>query len=221
MDGTGSRLSKLQEQILASLADIDPPWTLLGGAALVGFHLDHRRTRDLDLFWRPVENLGHMVEDIEERLRLAGMTVNVVRRSQAFAQLRVADADDSIIVDLIAEPSEPMEPPQEVKLGEVTIRIASRRELIATKLCSLLHRSEIRDLQDVRELLLTGSSLEQSLEDAPLVDSGFSAMTLAWVLKGFDITVLAAAAGLADDQASGLDTFRRDLVDRLIELSRP
>jgi len=221
MAATGSRLGPLQDRILEILADMEPRWTLLGGAALAGFHLDHRTTRDLDLFWRPMEELGHLIEDIEERLRLAGLTVDVIRRSQAFAQLRVADDNDSVILDLVAEPSEPFTPPEEVQFGNAAIQIASRRELLATKLCSLLHRSEIRDLMDVKELLRTGSSLSQALADAPLVDSGFSALTLAWVLRSFEIIALATAAGISDVQASELETFRRKLTDQLLDVSRP
>ncbi len=46
------RLSALQERVLILLAEIAPPWTLTGGAALAGFHTMHRETRDLDLFFR-------------------------------------------------------------------------------------------------------------------------------------------------------------------------
>lgn len=221
MSGTRSRLGTLQERILASLAGLEPRWTLLGGAALVGFHVDHRTTRDLDLFWRPMEELGHVVDDTEGCLRSAGLTVAVIRRTPAFAQLRVADGPDSVIVDLVAEPSEPMALPEMASVGDARIRIASRRELLATKLCTLLHRSEIRDLQDVRELLLTGSSLEQGLADAPLVDAGFSAMTLAWVLESLDPVALAVPAGLQHGQPAELDAFRRDLIDRLVRFSKP
>jgi hypothetical protein len=45
------RLSPLQERILVVLAGLEPPWTLTGGGALVGFHTKHRETRDLDLFF--------------------------------------------------------------------------------------------------------------------------------------------------------------------------
>jgi hypothetical protein len=162
-----------------------------------------------------------VVDDTEARLRSAGLTVTVMRRTPAFAQLRVADASDSVVVDLVAEPSEPVAPPEVVHIGSTTIRIASRRELLATKLCSLLHRSELRDLQDVRELLLTGSSLEEGLADAPLVDAGFSAMTLAWLLEGLDPVALAPAANLAPDHAATLDAFRHDLVERLLRFSKP
>ena len=147
--------------------------------------------------------------------------VSVIRRTPAFAQLRVADATDVVAVDLIAEPSVPVADPEVVALGETTIRVASRRELLATKLCSLLHRSEVRDLQDVRELLLTGSSLDQGLADAPLVDAGFSTMTLAWLLESLDPVALGAAADLTADQAAALDAFRRELVARLVRLAKP
>jgi hypothetical protein len=45
-----SRLSSTQVAILEALAGIEPRWTLTGGAALAGFHLGHRTTRDL--FWQ-------------------------------------------------------------------------------------------------------------------------------------------------------------------------
>jgi hypothetical protein len=45
-----SQFSSLQRRILTILASQQPRWTLTGGAALVGFHLGHRETRDLDLF---------------------------------------------------------------------------------------------------------------------------------------------------------------------------
>jgi hypothetical protein len=48
---SNSRLTPLQQKILVCPAQMDPPWTLVGGAALAGFHLHHRTTRDLDLFW--------------------------------------------------------------------------------------------------------------------------------------------------------------------------
>ncbi|MBN1773266.1 MAG: hypothetical protein JXB32_18535 [Deltaproteobacteria bacterium] len=93
--------------------------------------------------------------------------------------------------------------------------------MLATKLCSLLHRSELRDLQDVRELLVTGSSLEQGLADAPLVEAGFSTMTLAWLLDGLDPVALRGAANLSAEDAAVLDTVRHELIARLVRSSRP
>ena len=46
---SGDRLTALQWRILEILSALQPPWTLTGGAALAGFHLKHRTTKDLDL----------------------------------------------------------------------------------------------------------------------------------------------------------------------------
>ena len=44
-------LSPLQVRVLAALVGFEPRFTLTGVGALVGAHLGHRSTRDLDLFW--------------------------------------------------------------------------------------------------------------------------------------------------------------------------
>jgi hypothetical protein len=66
---SGGRLSPLQRRILKALAGLSPPWTLTGGGALVGFHLGHRETRDLDLFWRSRAELGQLVAEALDGLR--------------------------------------------------------------------------------------------------------------------------------------------------------
>jgi hypothetical protein len=83
------------------LAGLDPPWTLTGGGALVGFHLGHRETRDLDLFWRNRRELGDLVTDALGGLRSDGLEAQVLRTAPAFAELRVTDGSGSCIVDLL------------------------------------------------------------------------------------------------------------------------
>jgi hypothetical protein len=96
------KLTALQERVLILLADIAPPWTLTGGAALAGFHTMHRETRDLDLFFRGHANLGVVVRDVTTQLAAAGLTVGVLRTSPTFAQLDVRDADAAVVIDLVA-----------------------------------------------------------------------------------------------------------------------
>ncbi|MEZ4320700.1 MAG: hypothetical protein R3F61_24680 [Myxococcota bacterium] len=66
-----SRLGRLQHQILEILAGMG--WTLTGGGALAGFHLGHRETRDLDLFWTGPKTLDRIPEEVEARLGAAGL----------------------------------------------------------------------------------------------------------------------------------------------------
>jgi len=41
------KLSRLQQEIIAELARVEPKGVVTGGAALVGFHLAHRTTSNI------------------------------------------------------------------------------------------------------------------------------------------------------------------------------
>jgi len=217
----GSGLTALQRRILRGLADLRPSWTLTGGGALVGFHLGHRETRDLDLFWRERSELGQLLAESLDALRGHGLEVHSLRTAPAFAELQVSDGSDSCIVDLVAEPFPAIEAPAKVVVEDSTIAVDTRRELLASKLATLLERSEIRDLADVKALLDSGGDLEQGLRDAPAKDAGFSPLTLAWVLEGYDTRPAATALGLSDPRAEELEAFRHWLIDRITTLTVP
>jgi hypothetical protein len=85
----------------------------------------------------------------------------------------------------------------------------------------LLERSEIRDLADVKALLEAGADLETGLRDAPAKDAGFSPLTLAWVLSGYDPRPAAKALGLSDAGVDELVSFNQWLVDWLTHAATP
>jgi hypothetical protein len=102
----------------------------------------------------------------------------------SFARLHVSDETDAIEVDLVADPTEPVEAPFNARPG---VRVDTARELLAQKLAPLLSRTELRDLEDVGALLDAGGDLGQGLVDAARRDGGFSPPTLAWLLQAFPI----------------------------------
>ncbi|HYN22036.1 MAG TPA: nucleotidyl transferase AbiEii/AbiGii toxin family protein [Thermoanaerobaculia bacterium] len=106
-------------------------------------------------------------------------------------------------------------------IGEVSIAVDTPHEIFVNKLCALLSRSELRDLSDVQVLLDHGLDLNSALRDAPQKDAGFSPLTLAWVLQSFHPTALAPAAGFSKEEAEGLESFRNELVQRLLSSSAP
>lgn len=214
-------LSPLQVRILRLLADIRPVWTLTGGAALAGFHTGHRRTRDLDLFWRQTQNLEQLPERVKEALAADGLQVETLQRGGTFHRFRVHDSSDVCVVDLVAEPSASLLPPDRLEIEGHGIAIDSRHEILVNKLCALLGRSELRDLVDVRELLARGEDLPRALRDAARIDGGFSPLTLAWVVRDLHVTDLARTLELDIDEASSLQRFRDELVQRLTAESRP
>lgn len=218
---SGDRLTSLQWRILRLLSSLEPPWTLTGGAALVGFHLKHRTTKDLDLFWHERQQLGSLPQETQARLASAGLDVAVVRTSPAFHQLRVKDGAEVCIVDLVAEPVPSVHRPQTVEIQGVSISVDSPQEILVNKLCTLLSRSEVRDLVDVRALLESGADLQGALADAPRKDAGFSPLVLAWVLRDLRPRSLAGAAGLSEAEAEDLDRFREKLISGLLEAGAP
>jgi hypothetical protein len=218
---SGDRLTPLQRRILKALARLVPPWTLTGGGALAGFHLGHRETRDLDLFWRNRTELGALVADALDALRAAGLEPRPLRTTPTFVELRATDGADTCLVDLVAEPFAPIEDPVRVQIEGVTFAVDSRHEILASKLAALLERSELRDLADVKALVDSGGDLEAGLRDAPRKDAGFSPLTLAWALESYDPRPAAKALGLSGQQAKELVTFKQWLTDRLTRAAAP
>lgn len=172
-----SRLSPLQVRILTVLVGL--PWTLTGGGALAGYHLGHRTTRDLDLFFHGSRHLAFYPAEIESRLQTAGLDTRRIQTAQTFCRIEVDDQRERIPIDLVADPSPCMEAPIEMHDG---VFVDTRHEILVNKLTALLSRWAVRDLVDVRELVRCGTDLDRALEDAPRKDSGFSPETLAWVL---------------------------------------
>jgi hypothetical protein len=177
-------LTPLQARILDELAGMDPPWTLFGAGALIGFYLHHRTTRDLDLAFRPHRVLGEIPREVEARLATKGLTVERIQTGASFVRLVIRHDTETVELDLVADPTMPVEPPTEVRPG---VRVDTMRELLAQKLCALLSRTELRDLEDIGALLDAGGDLERGLADAATKDGGFSPPTLAWLLQAFPI----------------------------------
>lgn len=215
------KLTALQERLLVVLAGLDPPWTLSGGAALVGFYTRHRETRDLDLCWKDRRELGNLSGDVRARVERAGLEVAVIQRADAFCRLEVRDGADNVIVDLIADPVPLAEAPRSATVQGATFLVDTPHQILVNKLCALLGRSEVRDLIDVKALLEAGGDLRRALEDAPQQDGGFSPLTLAWSMRGLPLRALSAALKMPVDAIEELERFRVGLVDRVLAEARP
>lgn len=199
-----------------ALSDLQPPWVLAGGAALVGFYLPHRTTRDLDLFWKGLTTLGRIPEDAADILRAVGLDVATLQTSPAFCRQAVRSATESCVVDLVAVPGRPELAPEMVRVGEHSIRVEPRQQILVSKLCALLGRSEIRDLQDVQALVESGADIEVALRAAPALDGGFSPIVLAQLLDGLPLSAVAPVVGLSPEEVTKIIAFREWLVAHLV-----
>lgn len=211
------RLSPLQGLLLGLLARVEPRGVLTGGGALAGFHLEHRATRDLDFFWHDGrKELGDIVSRAESLLGDAGLEVRTIQRAPTFHRFQVSRGEESCVVDLVADSAEVLNAPVEIDIGGQSLLVDAPQEILVNKLTTLLSRSEIRDLVDVRALVEKGFDLDRGLADAPRKDAGFSPLVLAWVLKSFPVELLAERSGLPKAEAAELAAFRDGLIDRLL-----
>jgi hypothetical protein len=213
-----SRLSALQERILVLLADLEPRWRLTGGGALGGFHLGHRETRDLDLFWSGESRLGAWADEAERRLRGDGLRVEKLEDYPGFRRLRVMSGSLVTLVDLVADAVPCIREPVALRVHGAEILVDHPYEILVNKLNALLSRAEPRDLYDLRALLAHGADLRQACSDANTKDGGFSPLTLAWVLQSLPLRAAGDALGLSPSAVDDLREWRDELRDRLIRV---
>jgi len=208
-------LDSFQQEVLVAFFERQQGFFLTGGAALVGFHLHHRTTLDLDLF-----TTDDLLDDgeaaLQEAARDLGATVERLRTSSSFRRFLLQRATESVVVDL-ARDSTPQIDQEKTDIGG--IRIDSPREIMANKLCTLLSRGEIRDLVDLRALEKEGLSLEDHLLLAMQKDGGLTAGQLAWVLSQIEIGDDATPPG--DVSVEELRRYLADLIERLTKLAYP
>lgn len=68
---------------------------------------------------------------------------------------------------------------------------------------------------DVHALLQIGTPLDDALARAPQFDAGFSPLTLAWVLRDWESSAVAALSGWTPEQTGAMDEFRKEIIEAL------
>lgn len=187
------RLSTLQSEVLDAFFGAEREFFLSGGGALVGFHLRHRETTDLDLFTVSAEAF--------ERARLVRV---VVQRGS-----------EQLVVDLVRDIGPQLHPKTTID-GIVVDPI---EEIFSNKLTTLVSRQELRDLIDVLELERRGLRVESFLHEALAKDGGCTPATLAYLLNEWEIPSNAKLPpGYTVDE---LRVFKSALAERLLIASHP
>ncbi|HEX3578093.1 MAG TPA: nucleotidyl transferase AbiEii/AbiGii toxin family protein [Thermoanaerobaculia bacterium] len=207
-------LSDLQDQVLRRFFDRRDDFFLTRGAALVGFHLHHRVTHDLDFF-----TVADVIDEGERTLgqiaESLALDMTTLRRSPDFRRFLLQGSSESVVVDLVKDAS-----PQVLeKMSIGRIVVDSPREIMANKLCALLSRIELRDLVDVARLEEAGLDAVQELQLAAQKDAGVTAGQLAWVLSSFPVSSSEATDyGMSQED---LLEFRESLIRRLTAAAFP
>lgn len=73
----------------------------------------------------------------------------------------------------------------------------------------------------MKALLDAGGDLERAVGDAAKKDGGFSPLTLAWVLRSFEVRPIAEAMSWSEEDVVELEEFQRWLLDQLVKSGAP
>ncbi len=197
---------------------VDGAW-LSGGSALAGFHLDHRRSKDIDVFAADASTLVELERRLVSWCALQGLEHAVLQRYPGFQRHRIRGGDEHTLVDLVHEPV-PQLVPLESKPMHDAVRVDSMEEIAANKLAALLGRSETKDLLDLRAMAAAGLDPLAGFTAAQAKDGGLDAATLAWVLSELQIDL--EGLDLLDPVTEAeLDKFRSTLIERLQRMAFP
>jgi predicted nucleotidyltransferase component of viral defense system len=176
-------LDSFQQRVLEEFFKRQDCFFLTGGGALAGFHLKHRRTKDLDLF-TVEEALDQGVATLHEVARSLEASIEALRTAATFKRFLLRRGEDSVMVDLVQDLA-PQIYPEKLMIG--TIRLDPPEEILANKLCALLSRAELRDLVDIYTLAKRGFSVEHAVSEAAQKDGGMSPGQLSWILSEIEL----------------------------------
>ena len=88
---TGPETRRFYEELLDDLEREKIPFLVGGTFALYRYTGIGRVTKDLDLFFRTLGQLGPLPDEVRSRLTEAGLEVSTLQSGSTFAQLRVSD----------------------------------------------------------------------------------------------------------------------------------
>ena len=144
-------LTPLQLQLLHLLfekPEISEPFFLSGGCALSWGYLEHRRSKDLDLFSRESVNLEDLDRTLERLLSSHGMRLSKIRSSSTFRRFQVETVTETTLLDFVTED------PTEIASPNIKdeVRLDSLIDIAVNKVIAL-DRTEAKDAVDLFLLL--------------------------------------------------------------------
>lgn len=210
-----NKLSALQKDVLAAFFARENQFFLTGGAALAGFYLGHRETNDLDLFTL-TDVLDDGVALLREIAHQFGAALESIQTSPDFRRLLMRRGEEAVVIDLVREHAAQKYADKNIVNG---IRVDRPEEILANKLCTLLSRSEVRDLVDVRALEIAGYQVEDAIPAAVAKDGGLTPAQLGWVLSQIEIGDDVTPPGGVS--AEELREYLARLIQRLTHLAFP
>jgi hypothetical protein len=212
-------LTPLKRDFLTRFFDRNQSFFLTGGSALGIFYLDHRLSYDLDLFSTesaPMDwhRLGNQVLGVAQEI---GATCQSLIAAPDFHRFELRRDAEREILDFVIERVPQVDP---VKQQVDKIRVDSVREIIANKLCTLIGRTEIKDLIDLYFLQQAGYDLLSYLPDAQKKEGGLDPAMISYLLADLQVDEVPVYV-LQPIDLDALRQFIQKLRDQFAEMAFP
>jgi hypothetical protein len=208
-----SGLGPFQRALLMEIASRSSEFFLTGGGVLAEWSLRHRRTDDLDLFTTSGDAMSSCDRILRASAEALCAEVEAIITAPDFRRYLVQTVGEATRVDFVRDRA-PQLFPKVTRDGVIT---DSDAEIFVNKICTLVERSEPRDLVDLMLLERLGFRVEDYLERAQEKDGGVSPATLAWLLSSFRPPATPPGGVSAQELAE----FAQGLEQRMLLVARP
>lgn len=191
---------------------------LTGGSALGIFYFDHRLSYDLDLFTLKEKIDWHFHERLfiaaAEEIKAEYESVIKSPYSQRYQLKRDKDRE---VVDFVVEKVHQVDK-EKKEFG--IVRVDTLHEIGVNKICTLLGRTEMKDLIDLYFLVKNGFDIQENIEKAKLKDGGVEPAIISYLLSQFRVTQLPDYM-IAEVSIEELEQFISDTKKIMSEISYP
>ena len=181
-------LTALKKDFLKEFFLVENRFFLTGGSALGIFYFEHRYSYDLDFFtinksidWKHFESiLRNICDNISAE-------IEPVTRSPSFQRFQLRRGNEHEILDFVIEWVEQIDLKKN-KFGSIIVDTID--EIGTNKICTLLGRSEVKDVIDLYFLSKNGFDIISHIELAMKKDGGLNPAILSYIVSGITINEL-------------------------------
>ena len=174
-------LTSLKKDFLIAFFSKNDMFYLTGGSALGIFYLDHRMSYDLDFFTEQSDVNWHILDNqILSVITEIGAERKTITSSPQFHRYQMIRGSESEVLDFVVELVPQVD---DTKMLVGNIRVDTLREIIANKICTLIERSEDKDLVDLYFLHKRGYKVLDHFEDATKKEGALDPSMISFLLS--------------------------------------
>jgi predicted nucleotidyltransferase component of viral defense system len=210
-------LTPLKHDFLVSFFKKCQDFFLTGGSALSIFYYDHRHSYDLDFFTeKDIDWFFHerLFISIVEEIKAEYTTIT---KAPFFHRYEIRRGKHREIIDFVIEKIPQID---KIKNKFDIVDVDTPLEIGINKICTLLSRTELKDVIDLFFLVKNGFNVKENIEKAKQKDGGIEPAIISYLLSQFNVSKLPDYM-IEKVTIKELEDFISDLKKLLAEISFP